>query len=148
MKNPARAFEALANVIDARVRVIMACIAESLEDKGFESEPTERDGDDSDAKWCFTARRGGNTVDIELAMIDGLERDCPPEKQGINFHLNATLRPLEMDGEWESIAGFIPYNYTPEVWVDRRDEDAVQARLGELATLDDELVHIIEEKLQ
>ena len=89
----------------------------------------------TDEKW-------NNSIGIELTIMESAFYDGEME-DGINFRVELVAMGGEIVGE------FSPYNFTPQCWVDAKDNDAVERRfqLIEHVTAD-EVVGVIQEWLQ
>jgi len=78
-------------------------------------------------------------VDISFKIIESEQYDG--EKGGVNFGIDI----VEVGGR--VLGGLTPYNYTPEVWVPRKDKEAVEARFCLMEDSDDDtIIPLIEER--
>ena len=122
-----------------RILKILTSIATTCRTSGFYvDEPTETSADEN-FRWGLYIHRsqrdqqhqarhpGASTatkadVDITFTIAEAEYWDDPDNRFGVNFMLDI----VECGGR--ILGGHCPYNYTKEVWVDRRNANAVEAR--------------------
>lgn len=79
---------------------------------------------DEEHRWSVLVRQVGGDeedgVDVTVTVLESEVRG--DEEGGVNFGLDVVSYGGAIVG------GFVPYNYTPDVWVDAADSDAVEAR--------------------
>ena len=98
--------------------------------KGYEvSDVCEEDWFDDGFRWDFQVFISGTPeemkekdVDVSFTIMDSENYDG--EENGLNFSLDM----VEYGGE--ILGGCTPYNYTNNVWVDVKDEDAILRRFN------------------
>lgn len=135
----------LAGRYSARIRAILRKIAEALRSEGFEVEGPYylgRQGNEN-PRWYLSVppdEEGGESVDISLDIAESERFDGT--EGGVNF----TIDIVEEGGR--VLGGMAPYNYTDDVWVQRSDAKAVEARFAlieESARSHAEIVRIVKE---
>jgi hypothetical protein len=111
-------------------------IKEVVTDNGFfAGEPTPMFSDD--IVWLLPVRRTEEPVDddrlAERDAIDVTVNLCEQRQfeGGEGFGINFSIDLVEYGGR--VLGGLSPYNYTPDVWVDGRDDKAVRERWEILA---------------
>jgi hypothetical protein len=110
----------------SRIIGILTVIQSHLRGAGFETDdPCEMSSDDY--RWSLLVYRDGTPgnlsdadVDITLEIAESLQFEGTED--GINFSIHV----VETGGR--ILGTLCPYNYTPDVWVDAGDSDAIEVR--------------------
>jgi hypothetical protein len=118
--------EKVKDLYEPKIRALLKRIREVLEDEGLTvHDPYFLDGDYY--SWSMTVHRhpgdhaDDDGADITVEIAEERYYD-DPEGWGINFGLDV------VDYGGIILGGLTPFNYSPEVWVDSRNPDAVLAR--------------------
>jgi hypothetical protein len=120
----------------ARIVGILTVVQSHLREAGFETdEPCEMSCDDY--RWSLLVYREGKRgndadVDITLEIAESLQFEGTED--GINFSIHV----VETGGR--ILGTLCPYNYTPDVWVDAGDSDAIEARFKLVEDADHESI--------
>lgn len=125
----------IADKYTMRIRAILGEIREDLIRQGFKVTQVWFDEGD-DYKWFFlanptidpTSAEDSKTVELSIRIAESEEFEGTDE--GINFSFSM----VECGGR--IIGGFVPYNYTPMVWVPLEDEPAIERRFCEFELCD------------
>jgi hypothetical protein len=115
--------EAIKEKYEPRILAVLSRIAETLREAGYTvDEPIDLSCDQY--WWSVLVHGDGDedTIDISFRICESEQYDG--EENGVNFALDI----VEMGGR--VLAGLCPYNYTPQCWVDRSDEAAVEERFA------------------
>jgi hypothetical protein len=114
---------------ERRIYAVLNSIAAVLRDAGYlVDEPCELPCD-TYYRVTFTVHRDGNVHEFGPEDIDVTPEVCPSEvfdgeEGGVNFSLSI----VQMGGR--ILGGLTPFNYTPQVWVDRKDKQAIEERFA------------------
>jgi hypothetical protein len=136
--------EQIARRYKGRICAVLNAIASALQDAGYlADDPCDLSGDD-DYRFTFTVHRDGDINEFSPEDIDVSLEVCPSEDfDGETGGVNFSLRVVEVGGR--ILGGLTPYNYTPEVWVNRKDNRAIEERLSIFEEADpDGVVQLIE----
>ena len=120
----------------SRIVGILTVIQSHLCEAGFETDdPCEMSCDDY--RWSLLVYRDGKPgndadVDITLEIAESLQFEGTED--GINFSIHV----VETGGR--ILGTLCPYNYTPDVWVDAGDTDAIEARFKLVEDADHESI--------
>lgn len=122
----------------ARILGILTVIQSHLREAGFETDdPCDMSCDDY--RWSLLVYRDGKLgnlsdadVDITLEIAESLQFEGTED--GINFSIHV----VETGGR--ILGTLCPYNYTPHVWVDAGDSDAIEARFKLVEEADHESI--------
>lgn len=105
-----------------RIRKILRNIGKVLKEEGHKVEgPFDMTADHY--QWSLIVDGDTNNqqgIDISFTIAESEEWDG--EEGGVNFMLDVV--------EWGGriLGGLCPYNYSPQVWVDRNDPEAIEER--------------------
>jgi hypothetical protein len=121
-----------------RILGILTVIQSHLREAGFETDdPCDMSCDDY--RWSLLVYRDGEPgnlsdadVDITLEIAESLQFEGTED--GINFSIHV----VETGGR--ILGTLCPYNYTPDVWVDAGDLDAIEARFRLVEDADHESI--------
>lgn len=95
--------------------------------------------------WALNIYRKGSPedadplADVSVRILEAKYCDDPDDKFGVNFSVDV----VEYGGA--VIGGCTPYNYSNDVWVDRRNSDAVEERFS---FLDENMMHDVSKSLR
>jgi hypothetical protein len=119
--------EAVKDAYQERVLALLGRIAEACRGEDLIVEGPH-DLSDDNFRWTLFVYRtplkrdDEDLVDVTLEIVEGADYDGREAAFGINFGIDV----VEYGGR--QLGGLQPYNFTPDVWVDARDADAVAAR--------------------
>ena len=125
--------ETVRDCYNDRVLAVLARIRDAVREAGLQCdnpEPTHGDR----FEWSLrVGEKGPDAIAVNLVICE--QRDHEGAGTGITFRLAAT----QIDGR--VLAEFSPANFTPAVWIDVTDSDALEDRFALLETFDpDEMV--------
>jgi len=112
-----------------RIYAVLNAIATTLRNAGYlVDEPCDLSCD-TDYRFTFTVHRDGDINEFGPEDIDVTLEVCPSEEfdgevGGVNFSLSV----VQVGGR--ILGGLTPYNYTPQVWVSRKDKQAIEERFS------------------
>jgi hypothetical protein len=132
-------YEGVVRRFAVRIRKLLANIRGDLKALGFKCENVVRtDLDETD--FTFHAKRApGPGIYITFTLRDGCHGQDDPEFPKVAFEIEANTE----DGR--EVARLLPFNYTPDVWVDPSDTELLDSRFDLMMQTDTaELVHLIE----
>jgi hypothetical protein len=136
--------EQIARRYKRRICAVLNAIASAVQDAGYlVDDPCDLSSDD-DHRFTFTVHRDNDINEFSPEDIDVSLEVCPSEEfdgetGGVNFSLNV----VEVGGR--ILGGLTPFNYTPEVWVSRKDKQAIEERFSIFEQADpDGAVQLIE----
>ena len=120
--------EAVEDRYSDRILAILARIRDAVRKAGLQCdnpEPTHGDR----FEWSFgVGRTKPRDAFVNLSISE--EPDYEGEGTGITFHLTILENGGRVLGE------FSPFNFTPAVWIDVADDDAVEGRFALFESLD------------
>lgn len=130
--------EAIKEKYKPRILALLRRIAETLREAGRTvDDPIDLSCDEY---WWSLLVHGDSDqecIDISFHICESEQYDG--EEGGVNFMLDI----VEMGGR--VLGGLTPFNYSPQCWVDRNDEDAVEERFAIFEEADvAEIVPILE----
>jgi len=125
--------ETVRDCYNDRVLAVLTRIRDAVREAGLQCdnpEPTHGDR----FEWSLrVGEKGPDAIAVNLVICE--QRDHEGAGTGITFRLAAT----QIDGR--VLAEFSPANFTPAVWIDVTDSDALEDRFALLETFDpDEMV--------
>jgi len=136
--------EQIAKRYKRRICAVLNAIAAALRDAGYlVDDPCDLSCGD-DYRITFIVHRDGDineysSEDIDVSLEVCASEDFDGEIGGVNFSLTV----VEIGGR--ILGGLTPYNYTPQVWVDRKDKQAIEERFVIFEEADpDGVVELIE----
>jgi hypothetical protein len=106
-----------------RALKVLRAIAEDVRKKTGLTVEDPADWSIDEFHWGMDVKYGKgeeDRIDVTLHVCESNSSDG--SKGGVTFRIDA------VDYGGELVGGFSPYNYTEEVWVPRRDEQAVEER--------------------
>ncbi len=119
-----RVIEAVAQEYEPKIRAFLERLRGQLHDLGYDTTDVI-DLTDDEFRWSVSTTEDGavgdDCVDFTLEIAEAKSYGDDPET-GINFGLTIVEYGGRILGQLQ------PYNFTPEVWVDARDKDAIAAR--------------------
>ena len=107
-----------------RIIVLLTFLQSFLNERGYSFGEPEDVGCD-DYKYRIFDEKNKIGIDVEICLSE----DFGDDPGGVNFALN-------VEGIKGEILSIRPYNYTPQCWVDRNDDEAVKERWHGFANLD------------
>jgi len=121
---------AIADRYDGRCLELLTQIQAALaEEVAFEQGPFAETLDDF--RWSLVGLRAYDGMKIHLTIILAESAQYDGEDE---FGINWRLEVVEESGR--ELIGWSPFNYTPNVWVDARDELRVEERFAYFAAID------------
>jgi hypothetical protein len=121
----------LRNQFESRIKAILARTARAFDIAKLKTtEPDELS--DACYRWSFGIKTGQGDEDwIDFSFFIAESKEYDGSLDGINFMTDMVA--------WggECVGGISPYNYTPDVWVDLDDEDAIEERFRILENADE-----------
>lgn len=120
---------------DGRIRALLAGVCNALTARGATCTEVFADSDE-EFRWSFGAQpRPDAPVEALLDVAIVIEESVAHAGEGAmndgGNGLNFSLSVVGSGGE--VVGGFTPHNYTPRVWVDVHDVEAIEARWEEFA---------------
>lgn len=112
-------------IYEPKIRAVLKDIATACKQAGLESEEPW-DMTDEEFEWhvgVYWKDGSRPFCDVSITITQNEVRGDEPD--GVNFMLNV----VEKGGK--ILGGVCPYNYSDEIWVSRRDKEAVEARWQE-----------------
>jgi hypothetical protein len=107
------------NLYTPRALTILNRLKDACESNGLAcNTPGPVFGDE--LRWEFDIKHNTGYMTVEIIVMESLEHE--PSLDGINFMFEIITDDAQVP--W----GYAPYNYSPEVWVDLNDMDAVDER--------------------
>jgi len=133
--------EAVKDRYNDRILVILARIRDAVREAGLQcDDPEPTHGDQFEWSLCV-GEKGPRVIAVNLVICE--QRDYEEAGTGITFRLAAT----QIDGR--ALAEFSPANFTPAVWIDVTDSDAIDDRFALFETFDpDEMVASLAGKVE
>ena len=133
--------EAVKDRYNDRILAILARIRDAVREAGLQCDDPEATHGDR-FEWSFgVGRTKPRDAFVNLSITE--EPDYEGEGAGITFHLTI----LENGGRVLGV--FSPFNFTPAVWIDVADNDAIEDRFALFETFDsDEMVASLAGKVE
>jgi len=133
--------EAVKDRYSDRILAILGEIRDAIRRAGLQcDDPEPTHGDQFEWSLCV-GEKASEVIAVSLVICE--QRDYEGAGTGITFRLAAT----QIDGR--VLAEFSPANFTPAVWIDVTDSDAVEDRFALFETLDpDEMVASLAGKVE
>ena len=120
--------EAVKDRYDDRILAILGGIRDTVRRAGLQCDDPEPTHGDR-FEWSLrVGEKGPDTIAVNLVICE--QRDYEGAGTGITFRLAAT----QIDGR--VLAEFSPGNFTPAVWIDVADGDAIEDRFAVFETFD------------
>ena len=125
--------EAVKDRYNDRILAILARIRDAVREAGLQcDDPEATHGDRFEWSLCV-GEKGPDAIAVNVVICE--QRDYEGAGTGVTFRLAAT----QIDGR--VLAEFSPGNFTPAVWIDVTDSDALEDRFALFETFDpDEMV--------
>jgi hypothetical protein len=130
---------------EPRALALLGKLADKIKEIGYHAEAPIDMSDDT-FKWSFIASIDKDPTEdgydyheddtgfyVRLEIVEKVENegtDGDDSDFGLTFNIDA----VSVGGN--ILGGFSPYNFTPAVWVDSRDADAVEARFELMERMD------------
>lgn len=123
-------FTQIARAYEPEILSVLGLLKKGFVNENYQvSDVCEEDMYDGGFRWSFQIFVNGSPeemkekdVDVSFTILDSEESDG--EKNGLNFSLDM----VEYGGR--RLGGFTPYNFTNNVWVDVKDNEAIMNRFN------------------
>lgn len=115
----------MSKTYNPKIQALLTQVREEALERGYQcDEPFEMSDDET--RWTMLVMPAGSTyddedgVDVSITILESEHRDG--EENGLNFGLDVVSYGGEI------IGGMTPFNYSPQVWVERDNPEAVEER--------------------